>query len=77
MNDGRVDLEDMLQREWFEDKLKICESKEHLLNDFEWKFIKDLRRRYRTRTDNEEVGFVWNPTVKQYNWLTQIHRKVS
>lgn len=43
------------------------------LTDWESKFVEDMREKFNSREDAEDLGCpVWNPTVNQYNTMHDI-----
>lgn len=75
-----VNICDSLQRETFLRKLGACEYAAASRGDFdEWeqKFIRDMRERYNTREDNTDFGLSpWSPTRKQWNLLGELYERV-
>lgn len=63
----------------FVNKLSQLEqANTNLLNDWERNFIKDLRKKFDTREDAQDLGISeWNPSVSQWNMLGEIWRKIQ
>lgn len=77
MASTHMTLDDRLTRKLFLEKLEQCELHPENLYDSEYKFIEDMRRLFTNREDDMKYGApIWNPTVKQYNYLTMLWHKV-
>jgi hypothetical protein len=68
-----------LQLSQFTAKLQRAESPmaSRWLTEWELKFVEDIRSKFNTREDAEDLGCpVWNPTSSQWNTLSDIAEKV-
>ena len=75
-------LADNFIRNNFVQKLTLCEEaiqrRSYRLDEWEQQFIGDLRERFDSREDAEDMGLApWNPTVSQMNTLTEIWMKAK
>lgn len=75
-------LADSFIRSNFVQKLTLCEEaierRSYRLNEWEQRFVADLRERFNSREDAEDLGLApWNPSVSQMNQLTEIWMKAK
>lgn len=70
-------LADSLMRRKFVEKLEQCERKT-LKNDWEERFVNDMRERFEAREDMIDLGVSpWNPSANQWNTLSLIAEKYT
>lgn len=68
-----------LQLDQFVRKLERAEHSHasRWLTDWELKFVEDMRMKFDSRADAEDLGCpVWNPSANQWNTLSEIAEKV-
>ena len=67
-------LESKVLEATFLERLRRCERRESQLNEYDREFIYKLRRGYDSRDDG--IGTPWDPTTKQWNYLTRIYESL-
>lgn len=73
-------LADSHMREQFVRRLETCETSRNrdLLDQWEVTFVEGLRKRFDSREDAIDMGITpWSPSVKQWNQLGELERKLS
>lgn len=67
------DISDSFMRKQFVHKLEACEEQKHLMTDWEYRFICDLRDRLESRDLVQGLAIdLWNPTSSQWNQLSML-----
>jgi hypothetical protein len=68
------DVSAFAQRQFVE-KLEACERNLYRLDDPSSQFIKDMRERFNSREDADDLGLKrWSPSVRQLNYLNNIYQ---
>jgi hypothetical protein len=72
-----MNLANQTMRESFLEKLERCEANINMMPDYEAGFIRDMRRKFDERETQEDLGInPWNPSARQWNFLTHIYDMV-
>lgn len=65
------------QLERFVRRLEKAEKNTRFMTDWEQTFIRDMRAKFESRETAEDLGCpVWNPTVNQWNTLSEITERL-
>lgn len=71
-------ISDSLQCRNFLKMLTKCEDESRQLNQGEDRFVAQMRESFEAREDQIDLGITpWNPTVSQWNWLSDIYDRVK